>query len=175
MLTLHYRRPPDRVQVLQQQIVYRDETVLVSFLASAAVAEPVLVNGALMVEPGSPLIWFTFAGARHDVGRFYSKTGEFTGLYSDILETVSLPADNEMELTDLFLDVWIAAGRKPVLLDEDELAAAQAQGWISAGQAAAARAEAEQVVAAYEQGSWPPSIVNEWTLERVTQLTSKRQ
>lgn len=175
ILTLRYRRPPDRVQVLEQEIVYRDASVLVSFLRSAAVAGPVFVDGALMVEPGSPVVWFTFAGARHDVGRFHSAAGDFTGLYSDILEPVTLPAGNDMELTDLFLDVWIGHGRAPVLLDEDELAEAQAHGWITDRQATAARAEAKRLLRLYQQQAWPPPIVNEWTLDRVTELTSTRQ
>ncbi len=34
------------------------------------------------------------------------------------------------------------------------------------------RAEADRVLALYAAGQWPPPIVNEWTLERVTQRTS---
>jgi predicted RNA-binding protein associated with RNAse of E/G family len=75
---------------------------------------------------------------------------------------------SEWSATDLFLDVWIGNGEKPRVLDEDEFEHAVAQGWIEAGQAIAARREISAILDACESGTWPPPVVNEWTIERVS-------
>lgn len=116
-------------------------------------------------------MWFTFPGARHDIGRFHTPTGTLTGFYANILTPVELlgrAADGAevWRTTDLFLDVFMRPGGPPRLLDEDELAAAASAGWIDPGSAATARAEAERVLDAARGGRWPPPIVGAWPLER---------
>lgn len=166
-MRIHYVRPPDREQLLVQRLVYEDAQVVISLLESAAIARPIAIAGELVVEPGAPLLWFTFPGEWFDVGRFHRLDGRCTGLYADIVEPVQRLGPHEWRAVDLFLDLWLdARGGAPLLLDEDELEEALERGWIGAATAAAARREAERLLALAAQGAWPPPIVREWTLER---------
>ncbi len=168
---IHYVRPPDREQLLVQRLVYEDAHVVISLLESAAIARPITIAGEVAVEPGAPLLWFTFPGEWFDIGRFHRRDGTFTGLYADILEPVVPIASWEWRAVDLFLDLWLdARGGAPLLLDEDELAEALERGWIDAATAAAARREAEHLLQLAARGAWPPAIVQEWTLERALRV-----
>jgi len=164
---IHYIRPPDREQLLVQRLVYEDARVVVSLLESAPMAHPITIAGELATEPGAALLWFTFPGEWHDVGRFHTLDGGFTGLYADILEPVVPVGPREWRAVDLFLDIWLdARGGPPRLLDEDELEEALERGWVDAATGAAARREAERLMRLTRAGAWPPPIVYEWTLER---------
>jgi predicted RNA-binding protein associated with RNAse of E/G family len=169
ILAVHYHRPPDRFDIFEQQLVHADEHVVVSLLESASKQEPALINGKLALEQGSPIVWFIFPGAQHDIGRFHSRTGEFTGYYSDIIEPAEIKSSNQVILTDLFLDVWVDRDGQASIVDADELDAAVEKGWISQTVADGAWAEANRLIALHEQGAWPPAVVNEWTLDRVRQ------
>ncbi len=166
-VTLHYHRPPDRTDVFRQQLLFADDAVLVTYLAHTPMKRPFVVAGAVGLEDGAPAIWFTFPGRMHDVGRFHSASGEFTGLYANIMQPIERRSRLEWRAVDLFLDVWIPVGGEPRIVDEDELTEAAAKGWIDGQTHAAALAEAAQIVALHREGAWPPAIVNEWTLARV--------
>lgn len=139
--------------------------MLVTWLARAGVTRPVVVDGRTLLEAASPVVWFTFPGARHDIGRFHTPDGRLTALYANVLTPVEIRGD-EWRTTDLFLDVLLEPGRAPRILDADELAEAVARGWVSEAKAAAAEAEAGRLVEAARSGRWPPPVVSEWTLER---------
>lgn len=164
---IHYHRPPDRLEIFVQELLYESDDMLVTFLAHTPLHRPLIVDGRVALENGSPAIWFTFPGRMHDIGRFHTAAGVFTGLYANILMPVEVLTSREWRATDLFLDVWVGVDCPPRVLDEDELDHALASGWISEETGAAARTEAERIVKSYEQDQWPPVAVNEWTLERV--------
>ncbi len=162
---IRYHRPPDRIELFVQRVVHRARGCTVTFLEAARV-RPMEIAGTLALEPGAPVVWFTFDGAWHDIGRFHLRDGTFTGCYANVLTPVTMRED-EWETTDLFLDVWLPRVGTPVLLDEDELDAAERAGAVDPVTAARAREEADTLIAAARRGSWPPPIVAEWTLERV--------
>lgn len=167
-IRIRYHRPPDRTEVFIQRLIHRGPDVVVTFLDRTPLRRPAEVGGRVILEDGSPVVWFTFPGAWHDVGRFHLADGTFTGFYANIL-TPARPLDADAwETTDLFLDVWLAPGRAPALLDEDEFAEAVAHGWLDGPTATAARAEADRILALAARNAWPPPPVMEWTLERVT-------
>lgn len=124
-----------------------------------------VVDGHTVLEVESPVVWFTFPGAHHDIGRFHSPDGELTALYANILTPVVMDGD-EWRTTDLFLDVLLEPDRPPVVLDGEELDEAVAEGWVDGPTAERARAEAARLVAGALDGSWPPAVVRDWTLER---------
>lgn len=136
-----------------------------TLLPRAEVERPLVVDGRTLLEAGSPIVWLTFPGARHDIGRFHTPAGELTAFYADILTPVEVRGD-EWSTTDLFLDVLLEPGREPRVLDRDELDEAVAQGWVEPATARAAVAEADRLVAAARAGAWPPAAAREWTLER---------
>lgn len=167
LVRIHYRRPPDREEVFIQEVIHRGDDVVVTFLPSTPLARPMVRGGRTVLESGSPVVWFTFPGAHHDVGRFHDAHGTFTGLYANVLTPVRFDGPASWHTTDLFLDVWVGDTGRAEILDEDELAQAEARGWLDAATARAARAEADRIVALHAAGAWPPPVVEAWPLERV--------
>jgi predicted RNA-binding protein associated with RNAse of E/G family len=165
-LTIHYFRPPARRDTYVQQVLHADDDVIVS-LNKAAIAKPAIIDGKLALEPEAPIVWFTFPRERFDTGLFHLLDGTFTGVYADIIEPVKFITSAEIEMTDLFVDIWIAEGSKPTIQDVDELNEAVKNQWIDAKTGETALAEATRLVELYDKGLWPPAIVNEWPLSRV--------
>lgn len=170
-LHIHYHRPPGRLRVYRQRLLVDRPWVQVSFQAETPVSEPMVVAGRTVLEPGSPVIWFTFPDRWHDVGRFHLADGTFTGYYANVLTPVVLHLGHHEPLrwrtTDLFLDVWQGSDGTLAVLDEEELAEAEAEGAVDAAMAERAREEARRITREAELERWPPQVAREWTLERV--------
>ncbi|MGH7465322.1 MAG: DUF402 domain-containing protein, partial [Longimicrobiales bacterium] len=132
---IHYTRPPDRMTIFRQHLVHRTTDCIITLLNHARVGRTVTVRGEPVLEGGAPIVWFTFPGAWHDIGRFHSAAGEFTGYYANVLTPVRFITPWKWETTDLFVDVW-KDDRGAELLDEAELDAALLQGVIPATDAA---------------------------------------
>ena len=155
------------MQLFEQELVAREEGVIVTLIEQAGVTRSSVIDGAIALETGSAIVWFTFPGAWHDIGRFHRADGTFTGLYANLLTPVEGTDRADWTTTDLFLDVWIPArGGEARLLDEEEFADAVERGWLDDATALRARAEATRLVEAAAAGHWPPRVVHEWTLER---------
>lgn len=164
---IHYLRPPDRTEVFRQALVHRTDEYIVTFLRRTPLARPVKVGTRVVLEDGSPVIWFTYPDRMYDIGTFHDRAGTFTGWYANLLTPVHFHTPLEWETTDLFLDVWVGADGRVSLLDQEELHAAVADGSIERELAAAARAEALRLVAAAREHTFPPPEVHEWPLQRV--------
>ncbi len=169
---IHYRRPPDRVQVFRQIVVHDAPDYVVTLLESAELDRPVTAGGRVVLEPGAPVVWFTYRGAWHDVGRFHLADGTFTGVYANVLSPVAMQGD-QWETTDLCLDVWLGTDGRLEVLDGDELEEAGRRGWLSMHVRRRALAEAQSLVNLARQGRWPGPEVLEWTLERARQTVSR--
>ena len=173
IVAIHYRRLPDRMQVFRQEVLEDADGCVATYLPAAELPKPVRAGGAIVLEPGAPVIWFTYAGRWHDVGRFHLADGTFTGFYANVLTPVTMDGAR-WETTDLCLDVWLSADGELRILDEDELAAAEGAGWIDAATAARARGEAAALAAAARAGTWPGPEVHAWTLDRARETLSRR-
>lgn len=172
-VTIHYRRPPDREEVFTQRVVAWTDECVVTLLEAAALRRPVTIGGRTVLEPGAPVVWFTYPGRWHDIGRFHLRDGTFTGVYANVLTPVRMQ-DARWETTDLFLDVWKGVDGRVEVLDEAELAEAVAHGWLDAATAARARSEAAALATAARQGRWPPPHVEAWTLLRAREQVESR-
>ncbi|HEX6133246.1 MAG TPA: DUF402 domain-containing protein [Longimicrobiales bacterium] len=164
-ILIRYSRPPDRTTLFRQQLVQRTDDCIVTLLEHATLTRPVIARDRVVLESGAPVVWFTFPDRWHDIGRFHTRDGSFTGWYANILTPVHFVAPDIWETTDLFLDVWLD-DEGAVLLDESELQAAVDGGSVSAEHAARARAEAADLLAQARSGAWPPPICEAWTLAR---------
>jgi predicted RNA-binding protein associated with RNAse of E/G family len=168
---IHYCRPPNRITVYENELLHADNDVTVTVVRATRLEQPVQVDGDVILENGSPVIWFTFPGADHDIGLFHTRAGAFTGIYANILTPVEFVSPTEWRCTDLFLDVWISNGTARIL-DEDELTAAVQSGWVDEATADSARATAHRLVQQHRDGTWPPRVVYDWPLERLTGMES---
>ena len=165
-VAIHYRRPPDRMDVFHQLLVHDTEGVKVTLASDVQIDPPVVIEGRVALESGASAVWFTFPGAWHDIGRFHRADGSFTGFYANILTPPVFLPGHRWETTDLFLDVWMGPDGRVTLLDEDQLEEALSHGWITAETAQRARQEAESILDDIRRGTWPPDVVREWTLEK---------
>ncbi|MET0397233.1 MAG: DUF402 domain-containing protein [Longimicrobiaceae bacterium] len=166
VVRIHYRRLPDREQVFEQAVLEDAGDHVVTFLEAARLSRPVVAGGRVALEPGAPVVWFTYRGdAWHDVGRFHLADGTFTGFYANVLTPVAMDGER-WDTTDLALDVWMAADGAVEVLDEDEFEEAVRRGWMDAATEARARAEAASLAAAARAGDWPPPHVRAWDLAR---------
>ena len=164
-ISIRYRRLPDREQIFRQQLLDESGDAIVTFMANADLDRSVEVAGRPILQPGSPVIWFTYPGRWHDLGVFHLPDGTFTGYYANILTPVVMTGD-EWTTTDLCLDVWLGVDGRVELLDKDDFDRAVAAGWLDASDIAAARSEAEALLAGARAGSWPPEQVKQWDLAR---------
>ncbi|MSR35590.1 MAG: DUF402 domain-containing protein [Gemmatimonadetes bacterium] len=165
LVQLHYRRPPDRLQVHLQPLVHDAPDVKVTLMPAVQLERPMAVRERVVSEDGAAIVWFTFPGLWHDIGRFHLADGTFTGLYANALTPVEMRAGHVWDATDLFLDVWLDE-RGLEVLDDDELEEAVAREWVDEPTAARARREVDEIRSAWTAGRWPPPIVAEWTLAR---------
>lgn len=164
-MRIRYRRPPDRETLFLQTLVHEGD-VLVTYLPRAGVKRSSVIEGRTVLEPDSPIVWFTFPGAWHDIGRFHTADGAFTGIYANILTPVEIGDDDRWSTTDLYLDVFLDPEGRARILDRDELGEARARGWVDAATADRAEAEASRLVESARAGAWPPPVVSAWPLER---------
>ena len=162
---IHYRRLPDREVVFEQPVIETTDECVVTLLQAASIDRPVTAGGRVVLEPGSPVVWFTFPGRWHDIGRFHLADGTFTGFYANILTPVRMDG-SRWETTDLCLDVWLGTGGEVELLDEEEFEEAVRRGWIDPETEAAARREASLLQREALEGQWPPATVRAWDLTR---------
>ncbi len=171
---IRYRRLPDREQVFEQAVVEDAGGYVVTLLAAADLSRPVRAGDRVVLEPGAPVVWFTYRGdVWHDVGRFHLADGTFTGYYANVLTPVRM-RDGDWSTTDLALDVWVGADGAVEVLDVDEFEEAARLGWIDAGTAARARAEADALADAARAGTWPLEHVRTWDLARARERTTRR-
>jgi uncharacterized protein len=172
LVKIHYHRPPDRVTVYENELVYGNSDVVVTIMRATPLPKAMIVNERVVFEPGAPAVWFTFPNAHYDIGRFHTADGAFTGIYANILTPVEFISPTEWRTTDLFVDVWVDSDGTVQVLDEDELNDAVARGWVTATEAEEARATAYRLANEYREGTWPPPVVYDWPLERITGMTS---
>lgn len=172
LVRINYHRPPGRLQVFEQHLVHDGPDVKVTLAESLPYEPSMRIEGKVVLELGSDVVWFTFPDAWHDIGRFHRFDGTFTGLYANILTPAELNG-LEWDTTDLFLDVWMAPDGTIELLDEDELDEALGRGWIDAATGERARAEGRRIVEDGRAGVWPPPIVGEWTLDRCREVLGR--
>lgn len=169
---IHYRRPPDRITVYENELVHRDDEVTVTIMRATPLPRPVVVDGRSVLTNGAPAVWFTFPGADHDIGRFHTTDHTFTGIYANVLTPVEFVSPFEWHTTDLFVDVWAGTDGTIKVLDEDELATAVARGWLDENTAERALATARRLVREFHAGTWPPAVVYDWPLERILGKTT---
>ena len=171
LIHIHYLRPPDRERVHTQYLLSEEEGAKITYAHDLKLESTKRIAGAVVLETGSEVIWFTFPGAWHDIGLFHRADGSFTGIYANILTPCVFEEGGIWRTTDLFLDLWIDPTGDLLVLDEDELEEAEVKGWVDPETAQRAREEVTGLSAQAAAGLWPPEVVGRWTLARARALT----
>ena len=133
-VTLTYKRPPDRVNHFQQQVLYVDDAVIITS-QRVNPSSPIVQNGKTVLDNNFAVVWFVFTGLWYDVGKVYNLDNEWTGYYCDIMKPVKrrVEATGKLdcfEITDLFLDLWVNPDGTYEIQDEDEFEEAVQAGTI---------------------------------------------
>jgi len=166
---IHYRRPPDRLDVFVQDLVVDRSELKVTLHDPSTVGTAISVNDRVIFEPEAPIVWFVFPNGWYDLGRFHLKDGTFTGYYVNLIAPPLLE-DRTWTMFDLCLDLWIDPYGSFQVLDQDEFDEAVDRHWIDPPTALQARRELERLVTELRAGSFPPVIVAEFDLERARGL-----
>ena len=133
-VTLTYKRPPNRVNHFQQELLYLDDDVIVTS-QRVKPSTPIVQNGETVLADNFAAVWFVFTGLWYDVGKVYNLNNEWTGYYCDIMKPVKRSINTTgkldcFEITDLFLDLWINPDGSYEIQDEDEFEEAVQNGAI---------------------------------------------
>lgn len=174
---IEYRRAGGETLIYRQSLVHAGSGGIVTLQESTPVTATKVVGGRPILAPGSPVVWYTFQDAWHDIGAFHLPDGTPTGLYANVLTPVRLgePAPDRWTWStmDLCLDVWRSPDGSVRVLDENDLAEAERTGAVDDTLARRARDEAASLVAQSRNAEWPPALVGEWPLERAREVISR--
>ncbi len=156
IVTLTYKRPPDRVNHFQQELLYFDDDVIVTSQRVKPSA-PIVQDGETVLGDNFAVVWFVFTGLWYDVGKVYNLANEWTGYYCDIMKPVKRSVNVAgklecFEITDLFLDLWINPDGTYEVQDEDEFEEAVQNGAIDAELESSARDVLKSLIAEVEEG-----------------------
>ncbi|UCC72258.1 MAG: DUF402 domain-containing protein [Gemmatimonadota bacterium] len=166
---IHYRRPPDRLDIFVQDLVVDRPDHKVTLHDPSTVGTTLQVGDKVIYEPGAAIVWFVFPDAWHDLGRFHLKDGTFTGYYVNLITPVRLEG-RIWKMYDLCLDLWIDRDGRFQVLDQDEFDEAVDRLWIDTATAERARRELDSLIEEVRSGEWPPEVVREYDLARVRTL-----
>ena len=89
------------------------------------------------------------------MGKIRNLQGRHTGYYCDIVTPPRLLEDGGVDLTDLFLDLWVSPDFRFEVLDEEELENAFRKGWIAKRLHSKAKKELSELINAVKQGKFP--------------------
>ena len=159
-IKLIYTRLPDRVSHFQQDLLYEDDEVIVT-TQRVKPSQPLARDGVTMLGSNFTAVWFILANRWYDIGKIYNLEGQFTGYYCDIILPMRR-TETHIEVTDLFLDVWVYENGSYQILDEDEFEFAIHNNWISTDLANQAKIALQSLISDIESGAFPPGIVTRW-------------
>jgi predicted RNA-binding protein associated with RNAse of E/G family len=154
-LHLRYIRLPNHVLELYDDLVYKSEGIIVG-KDQIASAHSVIFDGEVVLASGFEIVYFDFLGKWFSVGKIRNMQGKHTGYYCDIVTPPRLLEDGGIELTDLFLDLWVSPDLRCKVLDEEELENAFHKGWITKQLYEKANEEMRKLVRNVEEGKFPP-------------------
>ena len=157
-----YTRPGKETGTYEHRLVV-DRPELKVMLMEDYRGRTLEIDGRIVAEPGSALLWFVEPDRWHDIGRFYLADGTFTGWYTNFCTPLEIDGDRWAS-TDLFLDHWLwpTGGRQ--WLDEDELAAAIHDGLLDEMTQTKIADERVFIQSRLDAGDWPPRAAREMDL-----------
>jgi len=164
---LIYKRVPDRILEREDELIADLGDIIVAKSKFEGMLTPLFVNGVKVIDNGYTMIYFAFIGEKYDILKVYDREGNFKGLYIDVLAYTKREGDN-LEMLDLFLDIFIFPNGEAFLLDEEELEMALSYGLIDKETFDFAYRVAREILEKLKRKEFPPKIVWEYGLEGLT-------
>ena len=164
-IDLIYKRLPDNINHFEQPLLYEDKSVIVT-TQQITPSTPIVIEDITVLGPNFWAIWFIFAKRWYDLGKIYNPQGEFTGYYCDIIKPMQ-KSGTQIEITDLFLDLWVTPELSYQILDRDEFVFAKQNGWIKPRLANQAEQALNQLINTIESTHFPPAPVKLFNLDSI--------
>jgi len=117
-LHIRYIRLPNQVLDIYDDLIYKSEKVIVG-QGQIASTHSIVFDGEVVLACGFQIVYFDFFGKWFGVGKIRNLQGKHTGYYCDIVKPPKILADGGVELTDLFLDLWVSPDLRFKVLDEE--------------------------------------------------------
>ncbi|MGD0495043.1 MAG: DUF402 domain-containing protein [Candidatus Bathyarchaeia archaeon] len=155
---MRYVRLPDNVLDLHDDLVYRSKEIIVG-KSQIRSANSVVFDGKTVMASGYQIVYFEMMRKWFSVGKIRDLDGKHTGYYCDIITPPRLLEDGVVEITDLFLDLWVSPDLRYKVLDEEELENALEKGWIEKQLYEKSRIELQKLVTSVKRGDFPPPLV----------------
>ena len=147
---------------LYDDLIYWSNRVIVG-RSRIVSSHAVIFDGKTVLRRGFHIVHFDLIGKWFTVGKIGDLHGRHTGYYCDIVTPPQLLEDGGVELTDLFLDLWVSPDLRYKVPDEEELEDAFRRGWIEQELYERSRKELSKLIDLVEKGGFPPYHVR--TLE----------
>lgn len=139
-------------------LIYKSEKVIVG--KSRITSEhSVMFDGEVVLAAGFEIVYFELLGKWFTVGKIRNLQGRHTGYYCDIVTPPKLLADGGVEITDLFLDLWVSPDLRFKVLDEKELENAFHKSWIPKQLYEKAKRELKTLIKIVKKERFPPYYV----------------
>ena len=170
LVNVKYIRPGKDVVVLEEEFQGQDETcVRTSRIPpkdafkrlSEALARQNMIQSGQRVGTISEAYFFH---EPFNILEYRALDGTLLGYYSDIAEPAVQVAENEVQLTDLFLDIWLFPDGRLLELDWDEFEEAIKKNIITPAQADLARSAMKRLVVEATNGIYPGQYINHFKI-----------
>jgi len=156
---LRYIRLPNHIKEFWDELVFRSDKVIVG-KSQVTSENTVTFDGKTVLASGFQIVYFEFPGKWFSIGKIRNQRGEHTEYYCDIIMPPRLLKDG-VELTDLFLDLWVSPDLRYKILDEEEFEEAFRKGWMTKRLYEKAKRESQKLIRMVESKKFPPPPVKD--------------
>lgn len=161
LVRIEYIRPGKETTYYEEDFYAQDETCLRTFKTlpediSARLSESLVAQR--LIQPGQQVGTISkvyFFNEPFNLLEFRAVDGTLLGHYSDIGEPAIRISPNEIQMTDLFLDLWFFPDGRLLELDWDEFEEAIENKVITAAQADLARETMQRLIEETNKGIYP--------------------
>ena len=166
LFRVEYIRPDKEVTHYDEDFLAQDEACVRTFKTlpndiSIRLSEAMQKQG--LIQPNQrvgTIAKVYFFAEPFNLLEFRELDGTLLGHYSDIGEPAIRISENEIQMTDLFLDIWLYPDGRLLELDWDEFEEAIEKQVISPSQADLAREAMKRLVDEVARGVYPSKYIN---------------
>jgi len=165
LVRIEYIRPGKETTYYEEDLLTLDETCLrthktlpddISVRLSQSLVEQKLIKTGQRVGAIDKVYFFN---EPFNLLEFRELDGSLLGNYSDIGEPAIRISENEIQMTDLYLDIWLFPDGRLLELDWDEFEEAIEKQIITSAQAELARTAMQRLVDETARGIYPSRYI----------------